>query len=125
MALVDASGNVGRFVLQFRSLPLQGRKLMLQTRLTKLLGLDYPIINASMARMSGGRLAGAVSAAGGLGTFAGIAFARATGPDYVREQIGEIRARTDRAFGVGFVTHWLPQATGPVAGISDDTVRTR
>jgi nitronate monooxygenase len=95
---------------------------MLQTRLTKLLGLDYPIISAPMARMSGGRLAGAVSAAGGLGTFAGIAFARATGPDYVREQIGEIRARTNRAFGVGFVTHWLPRAEENFEAVLDERV---
>lgn len=80
---------------------------MLKTRLTDLLDLRYPVISAPMARYSGGRLAAAVSAAGGLGTFGGAALAVPTGPDYVREQIATIRGQTDRAFGVGFITHWL------------------
>jgi nitronate monooxygenase len=80
---------------------------MLKTRLTKMLGLRYPIISAPMARMSGGRLAAAVSAAGGLGTIGGISVAVPTGPDYLREQIRLIRAQTDRPFGVGFITHFL------------------
>ena len=83
---------------------------MLKTRLTDLLGLRYPVISAPMARMSGGRLAAAVSAAGGLGTFGGVALATPTGPEYVREQIATIRAQTDRPFGVGFITHWLSRA---------------
>jgi nitronate monooxygenase len=87
-----------------------GEAHMLKTRLTELLGLDYPIVSAPMARMSGGRLAAAVSAAGGLGTFGGLSMARPTGADYVREQIAEVRACTDRPFGVGFITHWLPNA---------------
>jgi nitronate monooxygenase len=82
---------------------------MLKTRLTDMLGLRYPIISAPMARMSGGRLAATVSAAGGLGTFGGIGPA-ITGPEYVREQIATIRTQTDRPFGVGFLTHWLSRA---------------
>ena len=82
---------------------------MLQTRLTDMLGLRYPIISAPMARMSGGRLAATVSAAGGLGTVGGIGPA-ITGPAYVREQIATIRTQTDRPFGVGFLTHWLSRA---------------
>jgi nitronate monooxygenase len=83
---------------------------MIRTRLTELLGLRYPIISAPMARMSGGRLAAAISAVGGLGTFGGLSGGVPTGPDYVREQIATIRAATDRPFGVGFITHWLPLA---------------
>ena len=75
-----------------------------------MLGLRYPIISAPMARMSGGRLAATVSAAGGLGTFGGFSPAIPTGPEYVREQIATIRARTDRPFGVGFITQWLSRA---------------
>ena len=41
----------------------------METRLTKLLGIKHPILSAPMANHSGGRLAGAVSAAGALGTF--------------------------------------------------------
>lgn len=81
---------------------------MLKTRLTELLGIRYPIISAPMARTSGGRLAAAVSSAGGLGTFGGVSTAVPIGPDYIREQIRHIRSQTDRPFGVGFMTHRIP-----------------
>ena len=42
---------------------------MLSTRFTDLLGLSLPVMNAPMSNHSGGTLAAAVSAAGGLGTF--------------------------------------------------------
>jgi nitronate monooxygenase len=81
---------------------------MLKTRLTDLLGIRYPIISAPMVRMSGGRLAGAISAAGGLGTFGGAAPVPAIAdPLYIREQIGLIRSMTDQPFGVGFITQAL------------------
>src|SRR5262245_48537982 len=95
---------------------------MLKTRLTDLLGLRYPIISAPMARMSGGRLAGTVSAAGGLGTVGGLSLAAPTGPDYVREQIAMIRAQTDRPFGVGFITHWLSLASANFDAVVDERV---
>jgi len=41
---------------------------MLKTPITELLGIRYPIISAPPARMSGGRLAAAVSSAVGPGT---------------------------------------------------------
>jgi nitronate monooxygenase len=69
---------------------------MLKTRLTDLLGIRYPIISAPMVRMSGGRLAGAISAAGGLGTFGGASPVPAIAdPLYIREQIDLIRSMTD------------------------------
>lgn len=45
--------------------------MRLQTRLTKRLGIRHPILLAPMGVMSGGRLAAAVSAAGGLGIIGG------------------------------------------------------
>ena len=61
--------------------------------------------------MSGGTLAAAVSSAGGLGTFgAASAAVGSTGPGYIREQIQHIRSQTDKPFGVGFITHHLPDA---------------
>ncbi|MEA3217024.1 MAG: nitronate monooxygenase [Acidimicrobiia bacterium] len=83
---------------------------MITTRLTQLLGLEYPIVSAPMARMSGGNLAGAVSAAGGLGTFGAASLALRIKPQYVREQIAAVRAHTDRPFGVGFLTHNIPSS---------------
>jgi nitronate monooxygenase len=44
---------------------------MLKTRLTERLGIEHPIIQAPMAFAAGGRLAAAVSRAGGLGMIGG------------------------------------------------------
>ncbi|PRX50122.1 nitronate monooxygenase [Prauserella shujinwangii] len=40
---------------------------MIRTRLTELLGIQYPVVSAPMGAVAGGRLASAVTAAGGLG----------------------------------------------------------
>ena len=77
---------------------------MLHTRFTDMFGLDYPIMSAPMTSHSGGTLAAAVSAAGALGSFGGISD---KGPQFAREQIALIRAKTDRPFAVGFITHML------------------
>lgn len=78
---------------------------MLRTRFTELLGLDYPIMSAPMAMHSGATLAAAVSGVGGLGTFGAI---NPGGEAWVREQIASIRLQTDRPFGVGFITQYIP-----------------
>ena len=44
---------------------------ILETRLTKLLGITHPVIQAPMAMAAGGRLAAAVGGAGGLGMIGG------------------------------------------------------
>jgi nitronate monooxygenase len=79
---------------------------MLHSRFTEMFGLDYPVMSAPMALHSGGTLAGAVSAAGGLGSFGG--FHPTNGPDWIRSEVAKIRARTERPFGVGFITHFMP-----------------
>src|SRR4029079_1212882 len=48
------------------------RRRVLRTRFTDMFGIDHPVMSAPMARHSGGTLAAAVSAAGGLGSFGGI-----------------------------------------------------
>jgi nitronate monooxygenase len=68
-------------------------------------GLSYPVMSAPMAVHSGGTLAAAVSAAGGLGSFGGIH--PTWGPDGLRAQIATVRAATERPFGVGFITQFL------------------
>ncbi|MBX9979587.1 MAG: nitronate monooxygenase, partial [Mycobacterium gordonae] len=45
--------------------------MTLRTRLTELLGIQHPILLAPMAMVSGGRLAAAVTGAGGLGLVGG------------------------------------------------------
>jgi nitronate monooxygenase len=77
---------------------------MLKTRFSELFGLRHPIMSAPMANHSGGRLAAAVSAGGGLGTFGGI---NPGGPDWIRQQISIARTGTDADFGVGFITNFI------------------
>ncbi|HEV7213599.1 MAG TPA: nitronate monooxygenase [Chloroflexota bacterium] len=73
---------------------------MLRTRLCDLLGVTYPIINAPMAGPAKAELAAAVAEAGGLGLIGGSS----GDPDWLRQQIGAVRARTNRPFGVGFIS---------------------
>ncbi|GEC03413.1 oxidoreductase [Streptomyces spinoverrucosus] len=68
-------------------------------------GLTCPVMAAPMGLHSGGTLAAAVSAAGGLGSFGGTHPWK--GPDWIRAEIATIRATTDRPFGVGFITPFL------------------
>jgi len=54
-----------------------------------------------MAGAAGGELVAAVSAAGGLGL---IGNGSASTPEWLRDQIRIVRERTDRPFGVGFIS---------------------
>ena len=65
---------------------------MLKTRITEMFGIPYPVMSAPMSLHSSGRLAAAVSQAGGLGLFGGT---NPAGPDWLREQIQYIRSQTD------------------------------
>lgn len=68
----------------------------MQTRITDLLGIRYPVLQGGMAWVAEYHLAAAVSEAGGLGII-GAANAPA---EWVREQIRETKRRTDKPFGV-------------------------
>ena len=61
-----------------------------------MLGIRYPIFQGGMAWISDGKLAGAVSEAGGLG----IISAMNANAEYLREQIKIARELTDKPFGV-------------------------
>ena len=80
---------------------------MLKTRITELFGIKRPVISAPMVKMSGGKLAAAVSSAGGLGTFGCANALKNTDPKYIREQIAYIRSQTDNPFGAGFQTQHI------------------
>jgi nitronate monooxygenase len=82
---------------------------MIVTRFTQMFGLDYPLMSAPMAMHSGGRLAAAVSKAGALGSFGGIH--RSGDPAFVRGEVERIRAETDRPYGIGFITNFIPMLT--------------
>lgn len=73
---------------------------MLTTPICDLLGIAHPIINAPMARRATAALVAAVSGAGGFGLIG----ASGSSPEWLREEIRMVRARTDRPFGVGFIT---------------------
>jgi nitronate monooxygenase len=78
---------------------------MLRTRFTERFGVELPLMSAPMAMHSGGTLAGAVSAAGALGSFGGIH--RSGDPAWIAEQVAIVRAATDAPFGIGFITPFL------------------
>src|SRR5918911_3784488 len=71
---------------------------MLSTELTRTFGLKHPIVSAPMANWSGGVLAGAVSAGGGLGM---IGVGSATPEDWIAEQAN--LARSHGPFGIGLL----------------------
>lgn len=71
----------------------------METRITALLNIEYPIIQGGMAWVADCHLAAAVSAAGGLGLI-GAASAPAS---WVREQIRKVKELTDKPFGVNIM----------------------
>ena len=70
---------------------------LLTTRLTEFLGIEHPILLAPMAEVSGGRLAAAVTAAGGLGLIGG-GYGDA---GWLQRQFDEAQGA---GVGVGFIT---------------------
>ena len=68
----------------------------MKTRITELLGIEYPVVQGAMARIADGGLAGAVSEAGGLGIIA-CGGAR---PEWIREQVARARALTSKPIGI-------------------------
>ena len=71
----------------------------MKTRLTELLGTEYPIIQGGMAWVAEHHLAAGVSEAGGLGL---IGAASAPG-EWVREQVRKAKALTGKPFGVNIM----------------------
>ena len=71
----------------------------MKTRITELLGCQYPLIQGGMAWIAEHTLAAAVSNAGGIGLIAG-----GSAPiDYLREQIRLCKEKTDKPFGVNIM----------------------
>ena len=71
----------------------------METLVTRLLGIESPVIQAPIGGLSVPALGGAVSKAGGLGMMA-ITWLE---PDEIRAAIDEIRTITDRPFGVNVI----------------------
>jgi NAD(P)H-dependent flavin oxidoreductase YrpB (nitropropane dioxygenase family) len=76
--------------------PEASGRTLIRTRLTELLGIRHPIVQAAMGYVSGPRLAAATSNAGGLGLIASATMSLAELEDAITETAG----RTSAPFGV-------------------------
>jgi nitronate monooxygenase len=76
----------------------------MKTRITELLRIEHPVIQAPMAGISTPELAAAVSNAGGLGSIS----AGAVDADVASKMISDLRAATDQPFHVNFFAHQSP-----------------
>lgn len=72
---------------------------MMETAVTKLLGIKYPVFQGGMAWIADGHLAASVSNAGGLGIIA----AGNAPAEYVEQEIDRAKSETDRPFGVNIM----------------------
>ncbi|WP_028398867.1 NAD(P)H-dependent flavin oxidoreductase [Ectobacillus panaciterrae] len=70
-----------------------------ETRVTKLLGIQYPIIQGGLAYLAYADLAAAVSNAGGLGQITAMSL---PSPQALREEIQKVRSMTAKPFGVNY-----------------------
>ncbi|GAB4353075.1 MAG: nitronate monooxygenase family protein [Candidatus Abyssubacteria bacterium] len=70
---------------------------MFKTRITEMLGIEYPIIQGGMQWLSKAELASAVSEAGGLGLITAASF---DDPEELRDEIRKARTLTQKPFGV-------------------------
>ncbi len=90
----------------------------MNTRITELLGIEYPIIQGGMAWVGTHELASAVSNAGGLG----IIGAGGAPASWVREQIQAAKKETSRPFGVNLML-MNPEADEIAKVIAEEQVK--
>lgn len=88
-------------------------KMKMNNRITKLLGIEYPIIQAGMVWVGGWKLASAVSNCGGLGLIG----AGSMKPDVLREHIRKCKTATSKPFGVN-----IPMLRGDVIDLVHATI---
>lgn len=90
----------------------------MKTRITELLGCEYPLIQGGMAWIAEHTLASAVSNAGGVGLIAG-----GSAPiDYLRDQIRTCKTETDKPFGVNIML-MSPNADDLAQLVIDEAVK--
>lgn len=82
----------------------------MDTWLTRRLGIDVPVIQAPMARVSDGPMAAAVSAAGALGM---VAFGPSASARDVAQQAA-VAAASGRPYGIGLMAWALEQDSAPL-----------
>jgi nitronate monooxygenase len=81
---------------------------VVNTAITKLLGIRYPIVQGGMQWVARAELVAAVSNAGGLGILSALTQPH---PDALRDEIARTRSLTDRPFGVNLTI--LPSINPP------------
>ena len=100
--MAKSTGNIAR----------QSEEALISTRLTERFGIRHPIVCAPMGLVTGGKLAAAVSNAGGLGIVGG-AYAGTLGGEPDLET--ELARAKPYKFGVGFITWALARAPNMLA----------
>src|ERR687885_3030735 len=85
--------------------PRSTEGVQMQTRVTELFGIQYPIVQGGLAHLAFAGLCAAVSNAGGLGQISAASF---RGPDELAAEIARARALTDRPFAVNFALGHRP-----------------
>ncbi len=73
--------------------------MIIKTRLTEMLDIDFPIIEGGMAWVGTPKLAAEISECGALGTIG----TGSRGPEEVRQEIREIRELTNKPFAVNLI----------------------
>ncbi|EXJ74647.1 oxidoreductase [Cladophialophora psammophila CBS 110553] len=89
---------------------------MLTTEFTKLLNIQHPVVLAGMGQTAGGKLAAAVSNAGGLGVIGGVNYT----PQMLRDKIQELKDHLrdpSLPFGIDLL---LPQVGGSARKTNKD-----
>lgn len=71
----------------------------MQTKVTELLGIRYPVVQGGLAYLAYSELAAAVSNAGGLGQITAMTLST---PEELRREIQKVKQRTTKPFGVNF-----------------------
>ena len=80
----------------------------MKTAITKMFGIEHPIIQGGMHYVGFAEMAAAVSNAGGLGIITGLTLGT---PEKLADEIAKCRAMTDRPFGVNLT--FLPVVNAP------------
>ena len=90
----------------------------MENRITRLFGIEYPIVQGGMVWCSSWRLASAVSNAGGLGLLG----AGSMHPETLREHIVKCKAATTKPFGVN-IPLMYPQIDEIMQLVADEGVK--
>ena len=90
----------------------------MQTRVTDMLGIDIPIVQAPMGWIARSQLASAVSIAGGLG----IIETSSGELDVIQGEIARMRELTDRPWGVNVAQHFVRDLDGLFAFLVEQQV---